>query len=53
MDNTSIVKLNIEKRIPLKDEMCILMIGIGVIFAISAVGWKNMYYRGVSMTKYE
>lgn len=53
MDNTSIVKLNIEKRIPLKAEMCILMIGIGVIFAISAVGWKNMYYRGVSMTKYE
>ena len=54
MNNTHTVKLHVEKWIPLKAEMCFILIGIGVIFAISAYGWENMYYRGpFSIRKYE
>lgn len=54
MNNTHTVKLHVEKWIPLKAEMCFILVGIGVIFAISAYGWENMYYRGpFSIRKYE
>lgn len=53
MNNVCTIKLHIKKWIPLKAEMCFILVGIGVIFAISATGWENMYYRGIFMTKYE